>query len=147
MRGWAFAALAAAAGLSGCAGQGAERAQLVRAPQRCVDQTVQVYFEPWSAELTQEGRLVIDAAAQNVRGCRVAAVQVLGLADAAGAPGPNLELSKKRAAAVSQALAASGLPAAEFRVAAAGQAGALTPEGAAAPLRRRVDVTLRMAQR
>ena len=134
-------------GLGGCAAPGARRAELVRAPQRCVDQTVQIYFEPWSAELTREGRLVIDTAAQNLRGCNVAAVDVLGLADAEGAPGPNLALSKKRADAVSQALAAAGLPPAEFRVAAAGQAGAVTPEGAAAPLRRRVDVTLRIAQR
>ena len=144
MRWRGIVALAAAAGLSGCAG--ADRAQLVRVPERCVDQTVQIYFEPWSAELTQEGRLVIDTAARNMRGCRVAAVDVLGLADAEGAPGPNLELSKKRAEAVSQALAAAGLPAAEFRVAAAGQAGAVTPQGAAAPLRRRVDVTLRVAR-
>lgn len=145
MKRWGIAALAAAS-LGGCAGH-ADRTQMVRAPERCVDQTVQVYFEAWSAELRPEGRMVIDAAAQNLRGCKVAAVEVLGLADAVGAPEPNLELSKKRATAVSQALAAAGLPAAEFQVAAAGQAGAVTPEGAAAPLRRRVDVTFKVAQR
>jgi outer membrane protein OmpA-like peptidoglycan-associated protein len=141
----ALAALSVAgSNLGGCAAKG-EHSQLVRAPERCADQTVQVYFDPWSAELTREGRAVIDAAAAGARACRVASVEVLGLADAIGAPEPNLELSQKRAEAVSQALARAGLPAAEFRVAAAGQEGAVTPAGAAAPLRRRVDVTLHVA--
>jgi hypothetical protein len=47
---------------------------------------------------------------------------------------------------VTAALASARLPAAEFRVAAAGEAGALTPDGKAAPLRRRADVVLHMAQ-
>jgi outer membrane protein OmpA-like peptidoglycan-associated protein len=147
MRGLWVAAAAGAVVLSGCAEQHAGRAALVRAPDACVDQTVQVYFEAWSAELTREGRLVIDTAAQGVRACRVTSVEVLGLADAVGAPEPNLELSRKRATAVSKALAAAGLPAAEFKVAAAGQAGAVTANGAAAPLRRRVDVTVHVSGR
>jgi outer membrane protein OmpA-like peptidoglycan-associated protein len=143
MRAIGVAALAALS-LGGCA---TSRNPLVRAPERCTDQTVQVYFEPWSAELTQEGRTVIDAAAKGVRACRVTAIDVLGLADAVGAPAANLELSHKRAEAVSQALAQAGLPPADFRLAAAGEAGAVAPNGAAAPLRRRVDVTLHVAGR
>jgi outer membrane protein OmpA-like peptidoglycan-associated protein len=138
------AALAAAASLGACAGRDA---QLVQAPTRCADATVQIYFEPWSAEITDEGRSVLDTTAANLRGCRVRAVEVLGLADAVGAPEANLELSQRRAQAVSQALAAEGLPAADFHLAAAGAAGAVTPQGAAAPLRRRVDVTLHVAAR
>lgn len=146
MRTLAVAALAALAALGGCATLENARARLVRAPSNCVDQTVQVYFEPDSADLTPEGRSVIDTAAANLRACHVRAVEVLGLADAVGAPETNLELSRRRAESVSRALAAAGLPAAEFRIAAAGQAGAVTADGKAAPLRRRVDVTLR-AQR
>jgi len=151
MRGLGAATLAVAVSLgavalSGCAGMSWERSRLVKTPDRCVDQTVQVYFDPWSAQLTPEGGAVIKAAADSVRGCRISSVEVLGLADAAGGPQVNLELSRHRADAVSQALAAAGLPSAEFRVAAAGQAGSVTLEGAAKPLRRRVDVTLHIGR-
>lgn len=142
MKTLAVAALAATVALGGCSTLQADRARIVRAPSNCVDQTVQVYFEPESAELTPEGQAVISTAAANLRSCRVTAVEVLGLADAVGAPQANFQLSQKRAQSVSHALAASGLPAAEFRIAAAGQAGAVTAAGQAAPLRRRVDVTL-----
>lgn len=133
--------------LGACATVQKARDRLVRAPARCVDQTVQIYFEPDSAELTSEGRAVIRAAADGARGCEVTAVEVLGLADAAGAPDANLELSKRRAQSVTAALASAGLPAAEFKLAAAGQAGSVTADGKAAPLRRRADVTLRLSGR
>jgi len=139
--------LVAAVALGGCQTVQTARARLVKAPPRCVDQTVQIYFAPEAAELTPEGRMVISQAASSARGCRVSGVEVLGLADAAGAPGANLELSRKRADSVAAALAANGLPAAEFKLAAAGQAGAVTADGAARPLRRRADVTLHLAPR
>lgn len=136
--------LLVAAGLCACATT--PRQQVVRAPQpRCADQTVQVYFEPDSAELTAEGRAVIAAAATAARGCKVAGVDVTGLADAAGAAGANLDLSQKRAASVAAALKAAGLPAAEFKVAAAGQAGAVTAGGKTQPMRRRADIVLRLS--
>lgn len=138
-------ALAATVALGGCQTAQTVRARLVRTPPRCVDETVQIYFAPDEAELTPEGRLVISQAASAARGCTVKGVEVLGLADAAGAPGANLELSKKRADAVARALAANGLPAADFKLQAAGQAGAVRADGAASPLRRRADVTLRLA--
>jgi outer membrane protein OmpA-like peptidoglycan-associated protein len=140
-----LAAAAAAMLVSGCTTLQNARARLVRAPARCLDQTAQIYFEPESAALTREGRMVIDQAASATAACRVVSVDVIGLADAQGAPGANLELSKRRAAAVADALAANGLPAAEFKVAAAGQAGAVTAEGRAAPLRRRADIILHLA--
>ena len=132
-------------GVSACATARSARDRIVRAPVRCVDQTVQIYFEPDSAEVTKEGRAVLALAAKDSRGCRVAGVEVLGLADSAGAADANLELSKRRAQAVTEALTASGLPAAEFKLAAAGQAGATTSKGDARPLRRRADVVLHLA--
>lgn len=131
-------------GLSGCSTMEQARARIVRAPARCVDQTVQIYFEADSAEVTKESKAVITAAARGLKSCRVAGVDVLGLADATGDPQANLELSKRRAQSVSQALAVAGLPAAEFMVSAAGQAGAVTKDGQA-PLRRRTDVVLHLA--
>ena len=147
MRSFSITVIAAAVVLSACATVDNARGRLVRAPATCTDQTVEVYFEPDSADLTREGRAVIDAAAAQARSCRVGAVEVLGLSDATGASQANLELSRKRAGAVSQALAAAGLPPAEFRVGAAGDAGAMTGDGRLAPLRRRVDVTLRLKPR
>jgi outer membrane protein OmpA-like peptidoglycan-associated protein len=65
---------------------------------------------------------------------------VLGLADNVGAPDVNLALSKKRAAAVTDALAEVGFRNVEFDVAAAGDTGSITGSGEARPLRRRADV-------
>ena len=130
--------------LTACATVQQARDKIVKRPTVCTDQTVQVYFEPESAEITKEGRAVINMAATAARGCQVASVEVLGLADSVGAAGANLELSKRRAQSVTAALASAGLPAAEFRVAAAGDAGATTASGQAAPLRRRTDITLHL---
>lgn len=138
--------LTAAMAMAGCQTVRDARERWVKAPSRCEDQTVQIYFEPDQAELTPEGRGVIAEAANMARGCQVARVSVLGLADAAGDPAANLELSKRRAQSVTAALVAAQLPAAEFQVAAAGQAGAVTADGRTAPLRRRADVTLHMAK-
>ena len=131
--------------LSACATVKSARDRIVRAPVRCTDQTVQIYFEPDSAAVTKEGRAVLKVAAADSKGCKVSGVEVLGLADAAGAPEANLELSKRRAQAVTEALTEAGLPAAEFKVAAAGQAGAVDSKGDPRVLRRRTDVVLRLS--
>lgn len=135
-------ALAAAAALAGCAGLGG-REGLVKDPPRCQETTVPVYFEPGSHDLTDEGRAMLAQAASETAGCEIERVVVVGLADAQGAPAANLELSKRRAQTVTAALAAVKLPAAEFRLTAAGEQGAVTAAGAE-PLRRRVDVILQM---
>lgn len=134
--------LALAMLVAGCTTIETARERIVQSPTRCVDQTLQIYFEPDSADITPEGRAVIEQAARQARGCNVEGVRVLGLADAAGAPEPNLELSKRRAQSVTAALARSGLPAADFQVAGLGQAGSLAPDGSTSPLRRRADVVL-----
>ena len=131
--------------LGGCATPLKGRDRIVKAAPNCVDQTVQIYFEAESAELTREGRAVLRAAAQQSKPCKVASVDVLGLADSTGAPGANLELSKRRAQSVTAALTSVGLPAGEFKVAAAGQIGSTTAAGAAKPLRRRADVVLHLS--
>jgi len=145
LRGTASVAIILLLGLGGCATMRTGRDRIVKAAPRCVDQTVQIYFEAESAELTKEGRAVIAAAAAQSQPCKVASVDVLGLSDSVGAAGPNLELSKHRAQSVTTALAAAHLPAGEFKVQAAGQAGATNAEGQARPLRRRVDVVLHLS--
>lgn len=137
------AAALTAVGLAGCTG--GLRQSVIRAPKVCQDMTVPVYFEPNQAQITREGRRVIAASAAQAKGCSVDSVRVLGLADAAGDPQANLELSKQRAASVADAIRSAGLPDAEFEVAAAGQVGAVTSAGQV-PVRRRADVTLKLSK-
>lgn len=138
--------LVAGLSLAACASAPTGRDRIVKAPARCDSQTVQIYFEPFSASVTRESSAVVKAAAHATVGCKVVGVDVLGLADANGGDADsNLELSKRRAQAVSVALTAAGLPAAEFKLSAAGQAGAVNKSGQDRPLRRRVDVVIRLA--
>jgi len=135
------------AGLSGCASMQSARDRMVRRAPVCQDVTVPIYFESNAADVTPEGRKVLTAAARAVRRCKVESVRVVGLADAAGAQAANLELSKKRADAVADAVAKAGLPAAQFDLVAAGDAGSVTARGDTVPVRRRADVTLHLAGR
>jgi peptidoglycan-associated lipoprotein len=144
-RGAASAAILLAVGLGGCASHLTGRDRIVKAAPSCVDQTVQIYFEAESAEVTKEGRAVLRAAAAQAKPCKIASVDVLGLADGVGTPDANLELSKRRAQSVTAALTAAGLPAGEFKISAAGQAGSVTAAGQARPLRRRADVVLHLS--
>ena len=133
-------------GLGGCASPLTGRDRIVKATPRCQDQTVEIYFEQFSAEVTKEGRAVLRAAAAQVRPCKVAGVDVLGLADSVGGDtASNMELSKRRAQSVTAALTAAGLPAAEFKMSAGGQSGSITADGHANPLRRRADIVLRLS--
>jgi outer membrane protein OmpA-like peptidoglycan-associated protein len=132
-------------GVGGCASTPTTRDQIVKSTPRCVDQTVQIYFEPESSEITKEGHAVLRAAAQQSKPCKVTSVDVLGLADSSGAADASLEVSKRRAQAVTAALTAAGLPVGEFKVAAAGQAGSTTADGRSRPLRRRADIVLHLS--
>lgn len=136
---------AAALVLTGCETPGGARGRIVQAPPACENVTAQIYFEADSAEVTDEGRAILAQAASTAKTCKVDRVRVLGPADAVGAPAANMELSKQRVAAVTKALLANGLPAAEFDLTAAGQAGATAADGEARPLRRRADVTIELS--
>ena len=137
---------AVGSGLSSCAAMPQGRDRIVRAAPSCPDQTVAIYFEPFSADVSKEGRAVLKAAAVQARPCKVVGVDVLGLADNSGGDADrNLDLSKRRAQAVTNALTAIGLPAADFKLTAAGQTGAMTTRGESKPLRRRADVVLHLA--
>ena len=146
MRTSTIIAVAIGAGLavSGCA-TSTTRDQIVKAPAACEDVTVQIYFEPESSEVTSEGQAVLNQASLQAKSCKIERVRVMGLADAVGAPAANLEISKKRAAAVTRSLNSTGLPTPEFDLAAAGQTGAVTAEGDARLMRRRADVTIELS--
>jgi len=110
----------------------------------CEDFTVSIYFDQGAYRLTREAKMVLDSAAGRAKGCTIGAVDVTGLADAVGAPDANLQLSERRAASVTQALHRLGF--ANVKVSAAGDAGAQTPSGANAPLRRRADLVVHLTR-
>lgn len=146
MRTLSILGLGLALGLGGCSSMTPSRGRIVKATPSCTDQTVQIYFEQFSAEVTKEGRAVLAAAAAQSKPCKVASVDVLGLADnVGGTPGGNLDLSRKRAQAVTAALSSVGLPAGEFKVSAAGDSGSTTADGRSRPLRRRADIVLHLS--
>ena len=112
-------------------------------PVACVDLNFPIYFEKGSDQLTAPARQEITYAAERVKGCKLGAVEVLGLADADGAAHRNLVLSRQRAVVVAEALANDGLPAPTFDIEAIGKAGARTEDGEPEPLRRKTEVVIR----
>jgi outer membrane protein OmpA-like peptidoglycan-associated protein len=144
-RGWARPGLALGF-LAGCLAACSTTPKplaVTTAPVLCADFNFPIYFEKGSDQLTGPARQEISFAASRVKGCKLGPVAVLGLADADGAARRNLILSRKRAVAVAQALAASGLPAPTFDIEALGEQGAVTPGGRPEPLRRRTEVVIR----
>ena len=115
------------------------RAQVEKTPNACVDFTASLYFERSSARVTREAKDVLNGARGQTKGCEVTGVEVVGLADAVGAPDANLELSKKRALSVTAALAHAGFRDVTISAVAVGEAGSANSAGAV-PLRRRADI-------
>ncbi|WP_419319189.1 OmpA family protein [Caulobacter sp. ErkDOM-E] len=142
------AALGAGLMLAGCASAPGRptRASIEALPPACADFQVSIYFERDQARVTREARSVLKSAGAMTRGCKVDRARITGLADAVGAPDANMELSRRRAEAVTRALIRAGLGKAEFDVAAAGDAGATTRAGASAPLRRRADIVFEISK-
>jgi outer membrane protein OmpA-like peptidoglycan-associated protein len=112
-------------------------------PSSCADLTATIYFNRGSAVLTNEAKAVLKTTAAQAEACRFYAVDVYGLSDAVGAPAANIELSKRRAEAVTRQLALLGFNTVTFKLVAGGAAGAVTANGAAEPLRRQADVIFR----
>lgn len=143
-----IAAVATAAVAAGCASRPAPAPapQAANAiPVVCADFSFPIYFETNSDRLTAAAMQVLNDGASRVRGCRMGRIDVVGLADADGAAARNMELSRRRATVVADALAAAGLPRPVFDIDAVGAAGALTPSGRPEPLRRRTEVVIRAA--
>ena len=144
--GAALAAIGISIALAGCAVT-RDRDDVVAPASACQTSTTSIYFEPDSHVITAEGRAVIAQAAAEARNCSISHIEIVGLADAVGAPDANQQLSERRAEAVTSALVAAGLPTTDLRVAAAGQAGSVTADGEARPLRRRTDIILHQSRK
>ncbi len=114
------------------------------AASSCADFSFPIYFDKGSDQLTASARAVLLAGAQSLKACKVARIEVLGLADADGPAHRNLVLSRQRATTVAHALEGTGLPTPVFDIEAIGEAGARAG-GRAEPLRRRTEVIVHIA--
>jgi outer membrane protein OmpA-like peptidoglycan-associated protein len=138
----------ATAALSGCKTVKPEHPVAAAAPQvqysqgRCQDQSLTLYFEPSSDALTDAGRQLVAVTSRHLKRCTVKELRLVGLADPAGSPAANLELSQRRANTVLDAFVHAGTPVPKYTLVARGDEGAIEPSGAVEPIRRRVDVTL-----
>ena len=147
MRGLVLAGLAAMTA-SGCGlSRGAERDQLVAGPAPCAPQRFEVYFAEGEAQLTHPALQAIGLTATQLQGCEIRKVNVIGLTDARGGPDANLDLSERRAEAVTAALEAAGWPSPVFSLIVAGESGSVTADGASEPMRRRTEVLVDAAPR
>lgn len=79
-----------------------------------------IFFEPWSAALTDSARELVRTAAALAATRPTAAVQVIGFADPDGAPDTNRALSLTRARVVRDTLVEAGVAEARIRVSARG---------------------------
>ena len=130
----------AAAALTACAQGPVSRDQLVAEPSACGNRSFEVYFAESAAQLTQPARQAIDMVADQMAACDITRVTVIGLASATGTPEANLNLSQRRAQTVAAEFGRKGWPAPAFQLDAAGDSGAVTPDGTMEPLRRRTQV-------
>jgi outer membrane protein OmpA-like peptidoglycan-associated protein len=125
--------------LAGCSSVERVR-QMVYSP--CHDTDVTLYFDTGSDALTADGKQIVEITAKRLRPCMVRDLKLVGLADPAGAPGVNVELSQRRANNVLDAFVRAGLQVPKYTLVASGQKGAISPQGVVEPVHRRVDVTL-----
>ena len=139
--------LLGALALAGCAETPWNRADLVTEPQACAPQRFDIYFREGEAGLTDAARHAIGLTATQLQGCDIRKVNVIGLADATGGPDANLDLSERRALAVTEALQAAGWPAPAFSLVVAGESGSVTAAGVDEPMRRRTEVLVDAAPR
>lgn len=133
--------------VAGCAEAPWTRGDLVAEPDPCAPQRFDIYFREGEAGLTDAALHAISLTATQLQACDIRRVQVIGLTDASGGPDANLDLSERRAMAVTEALSAAGWPAPAFNLVAGGESGSLTAGGAVEPMRRRTEVLVEAAPR
>jgi len=110
------------------------RARILSEPP-CTDFFFPIYFADRSSEISVAARRVIGDAGKHAEGCRNPKVEVVGLADPGEQDGPAI--SRERAKHLAEALAAVGLPPANYQPNPLGAGAPATPE------RRRADVFIR----
>ena len=115
------------------------------APAAQAPTSLSVYFGFGSYALTSKEQATLDEATRIFNDGKPIVMIITGMADATGAPAPNLLLSQKRADVVFQGLVERGLPPDRFQILATGATESLTgkePSGAD-PAFRKVEITWR----
>lgn len=132
---FALLALGACASLPG--GQSAEFD-----PSRCYERQFSIYFEQNEAELNGAAREAISTVQNELRGCQIDSVRVLGLSGALGTTASNLDLSARRALYIEQYMEREASWRGKIETLAAGESGAVTEDGTPEPMRRVARVTV-----
>jgi len=106
-----------------------------------------VFFDLNEATLTPEAGRVVAQAAQDYRQGGTPQITVTGHTDTSGSAAYNLELSKRRAESVAQALESEGVPATSITTVGRGEEGLLVPtaNGVREPRNRRVEIVVPQA--
>ena len=116
-----------------------------QAPAAQAPTSLSVYFGFGSYALTAKEQETLDEATRIFNDGKPIVMIITGMADATGAPAPNLLLSQKRADVVFRGLVERGLPPDRFQILAAGATQSLMgkqPSGAD-PAFRKVEITWR----
>ena len=115
------------------------------APRVQVPSRYLVFFEFDRADLTPEGRQVVQQAATASKTNNVVRLEVTGHADRSGSDAYNQRLSQRRAETVRSELVRNGVRAADIAVFAKGEREPLvpTPDGVREPQNRRVEVVFK----
>jgi outer membrane protein OmpA-like peptidoglycan-associated protein len=108
--------------------------------------SLSIYFASGSYTIAPKETATLDEASRIFNDGKPIVMIITGMADATGAPAPNLLLSQKRADVVFAGLVARGLPPNHFQILAKGATDALTasePSGVPDPHFRKVEITWR----
>jgi outer membrane protein OmpA-like peptidoglycan-associated protein len=141
-------AAAAALALCGCAStNGASENSAAAAapfdPSSCYLRDFAVYFDNQDTRLSGAARRVIDAQIDPLRGCQIAHVRIVGLAEDEGGASVSEQISMQRADAISEYIhRRTGWTQQNWELLATGERGAVTESGRTVPMRRRARVVI-----
>ena len=131
---------------AGCATQKVEGPKAAN-PAACPARQMVFYFGSWETELNALAIQEINAVQSALKDCTIDQVHIVGMAGAPGDVAANVEVSKKRAENVAAALEKGGWPRSAFVLDAKGEDGATTADGLEKPMRRRVEVNVKVSAR
>jgi outer membrane protein OmpA-like peptidoglycan-associated protein len=108
----------------------------------CTPQKMVFYFGSWETALNELAQKEITMVQSKLAGCSIDSVQIVGMAGAPGDVEANMDVSRKRAETVADALAAGGWPRDRIAIEVRGEEGSTTADGLIKPMRRRAEVSV-----